>query len=97
MSTNATTNSSSTESESENDHEWEVAAGNFILRKTYSYGKYELEYGPYAVEFEEVRSNDDGTWDLRDNSRNTLGTFDPHSDGVPEKIETAWSILVGEM
>lgn len=83
----------------DNDDEgprWRVAVGGFSLAKV-SYSRYELRYGSMGVQFDDIRDNDDGTYELRSDRTTNIGSFDPADDSVPTEIQMAFRVLAEEI
>lgn len=94
-----TNDSSSTDAQSDDNDDspiWSFESHGMALTKQ-SYSTYELSFDSTTIEFNEVRANDDGTFELRDRDRNTLANFDPSAESVPVRIETGFTVLADEL
>lgn len=85
----------------DDDYYWIVRDGDMFIGKA-GYDTYELGFQSFSVTFEKVKEQDSDdeentTYELRDGSYNTQGTFDPMSENVPERVTVAFEVLANEL
>jgi hypothetical protein len=97
MSTETTTGETSTDDTDDTDDiAWEASGGPSTLTLRKRQHSYELEHDGLVVEFDDLRSNDDGTYDLR-RRNHSQGVFDPDDGDVPDDVTLAFSVLADEL
>lgn len=92
----STETATSTTDDDSNDNDYWCVSHEGVTLQQIRYSTYELSHGSLTVEFDSLRANDDGTYNLRD-GHDTLATFDPTVDSVPPMVETAFSVLASEL
>jgi hypothetical protein len=94
--TNDSSSDDSTDTTTDEPEYWRVRDSGMTLEKT-SFSNYTLSSGSFSITFDDIRDTDEEeVYELRD-GYDTLGTFKPYAEDVPESVTVAFRILQHEI